>query len=104
MCLCRQVNDEKGLEAHASSRARPVARPRHAADQSPLAIDEVGGWWPPDAVGLARHVPALVQKDRRHVAAFAYNLTHVVGVLTEIHQQDFQPLALELAVYPVDGR
>src|SRR5207237_1424222 len=90
MVTVRLATVEKGLDERPSGRARPVARSRHAADQSPLAVDEVCGRWPPYAVGLAGHVPALVQKDRCHVAAFAYNLTNVVWLLTEIHQQDLQ--------------
>src|SRR5207244_11649804 len=100
----RQAHVDKRLEERLSCRSSPVTRPRHAADQSPLAVDEVGGRWPPHAVALSCHVTALVEEDRRHVTAFAHNLTHVVGLLPKIHQQDFQPLALELAVYPVDGR
>ena len=47
---------------------------------------------------------AQAEKDRPHVAALAHDPTHVVRILTEIHEQDLQSLALELAVSPVDGR
>src|SRR5438093_2050374 len=102
--VARLATVEKCLDERPSSRTRPVARSRHAADQSPLAVDEVGGGRPPHAVGFACHVTALVEKDGRHVAALAHHLANVVELLTEIHQQDLQPLTLELAVYPVDGR
>jgi hypothetical protein len=102
--VVRLTAAEQRLDERPRGRARPVSPSDDAADQSALRVDEVGGGRPPYAIALARHVTALVEKDGRRIAAIARDLTYVLGLLPEAHQQDFQALGLELAVQPVDGR
>jgi hypothetical protein len=102
--VVRLTAAEQRLDERPRGRARPVSPSDHAADQSALRIDEVGGGRPPHAIALARHVTALIEKDGRRVAALAHDLTYVRWFLPEVHQENFQALGLELAVQPVDGR
>ena len=45
-----------------------------------------------------------VQEDGRGVPALLRRLFHEVRTLAEVHEQDLEPLGLELPVQPVDGR
>jgi hypothetical protein len=78
----------------------PWMRPTSRA----LAIDQVRRGRTPDAVDPARHVTGGVQEDERGVPALLRRLLHEVRTLAEVHEQDLEPLGLELPVPPVDGR
>src|SRR6202521_2252517 len=59
---------------------------------------------PPDAVDPPRHVTGGVQEDERGVPALLRRLLHELRTLAEGHEQDLEPLGLELPVQSVDGR
>jgi hypothetical protein len=75
-----------------------VARALDAADQPALAINQLRCGRTPDAVDPARHVTGGVQEDGRDVPALLRRLLHKVRTLAEGHEQDLEPLGLELPV------
>ena len=101
--LGRRLLDQGAEEVAGGGRA-PVAGALDAADQPALAIDQVRRGRTPDAVDPARHVTGGVQEDERGVPALLRRLLHEVRTLAEVHEQDLEPLGLELPVQPVDGR
>ena len=69
-----------------------------------LAIDQVRGGRTPDSVDPARHVTGGVEKDGADVTPLLRHFLHEVRTLAEVHEQDLEPLGLELPVQPIDGR
>ena len=102
--LLRRGFFNEGLKQVPGGGSAPVAGALDAAEESALAIDEVGGGRAPDAVELAGHVTGGVQEHGGSVPAFVGDLLHGVGILAEADQQDFETFALELPVQPIDGR
>ena len=89
---------DQGLEKPAGGGSAPVARALDAADQPALAIDQVRGGRTPDSVDPARHVTGGVEEDGGHVPLLLRRLLHEVRTLAEVHEQDLEPLGLELPV------
>ena len=98
-----RVVDQR-LEKLAGGGTAPVARALDAADQPALAIDQVRRRWTPDSVDAARHITGGVEEDGGHVTPLLRHFPHVVRTLAEVHEQDLEPLGLELPVQPIDGR
>jgi hypothetical protein len=102
--LLRRRFVDQGLKELAGGVGAPVAGALDAAEETALAVDEIGGRRTPDAVELAGHVAGGVEEHGRDVAAFLGGLPDGLRALAEADEQNLEPLTLELLVQPIDGR
>ena len=100
----RRLLFDQRLDEVPGGRGGPVPRALDAAEQATLAVDEVRRGRSPDSVNPAGDVAGAVDEHGGDVAAILRGFPYGVSALLEVHEHDFQALALELFVQPVDGR
>src|SRR3989441_9839136 len=95
---------EERLDQRTRGGRLPRARPRRAADEPALAVEQRHRRRAPPAIHAARRVAALVEQHGGGVAALGDRFANDVGTLAEVDQADLQTPGLVLLIEGVDGR
>jgi hypothetical protein len=100
LCLYLQkvLNELPGL------RLAPIVWPDHHPNEVALSVDDVGRGCPPYAPLFPGCLSALIEHDGSNIPPLLHGPPDQVGVLPDIHEENFETLALELTVDPVNGR
>jgi hypothetical protein len=73
------------------------------ADQPALPIDDEDGRRSPHPVTRTADLTALVNQHWRHVAALRDRSADLLGIFSDVNEEDFQALAAKVLVELLDG-